>query len=111
MKIGAVDHIAVRSADAEALSEFLTDVLGLTRKGSASRRLYDLDGGVTLAVFSVGTNQGGLGEREAERLPDHIAVRVDSLEKMRQHLAGAGYTLDGDMLVAPGGLCLQFVDD
>ncbi len=108
-KIGAVDHIAVRVEDPTQLGKFLIDVLGLTRRGTDTRGLYALPGGVTLAVFPVGADQGGIGTRDATRLPDHIAVKVDHFEEFESYLKSRGFELDGDMLIAPGGLCLQFV--
>src|SRR5579875_17090 len=63
MELGALDHVAIRVEDPEALHEFLTEVLGLERRGTATRGLYALAGGVTLAVFRVGTEEGGQGER------------------------------------------------
>lgn len=110
MIAGPVDHIAVRTTDADALTVFLTDVLGLSRQGSNARRLFPLPGGVTLAVFAAGTPGGGLGSVEAEKLPDHIALRVEDVEAVRAVLAARGYVMEGDMVVAPGGLCLQFVE-
>ncbi len=108
-KIGAVDHIAVRVEDPGELGKFLTEVLGLTRRGTETRGLYALPGGVTLAVFPVGAEQGGIGERGHSRLPDHIAVKVADYEEFEADLKARGFELDGDMLIAPGGLCLQFV--
>ncbi len=108
-KIGGVDHIAVRVTDPAELGKFLTEVLGLTRRGTETRGLYALPGGTTLAVFPVGADQGGIGERATPRLPDHIAVKVDHYQEFEAYLKSRGYELDGDMLIAPGGLCLQFV--
>jgi len=109
MGLGALDHVAVRVSDPDALSQFLTDVLGVERHGTDTRRLFNLPGGVTLAVFPVGADSGGIGDRGESRLPDHMALRVDSLEAVKAHLGQHGYELDGDMLMAPGGLVLQFV--
>lgn len=108
--LGRVDHVAVRVHDPDALDEFLTTVLGLTRQGSRRRALYSLPGGVTLAVFGIGEEQGGLGDRAQGRLPDHMAFRVDDMAQWASHLASRGYPLEGDMVMAPGGLCLQFVE-
>lgn len=109
MELGALDHVAVRVEDAAALHGFLTEVLGLQRKGTETRGLYALPGGVTLAVFQVGTEEGGQGERHATRVPDHLALRAASLAAVEKTLATHGYALDGDMVMAPGGLCVQFV--
>ncbi len=107
--LGVLDHVAVRVADPEALTEFLTNTMGVERRGTDTRRLFSLPGGVTLAVFPVGADQGGIGDRSGARLPDHLALRVDSLDAVRSHLAEHGYQLEGDMVAAPGGLVLQFV--
>ena len=107
--LGALDHVAVRVEDPDALTKFLTEVLGVERRGTETRRLFGLPGGVTLAVFPVGANQGGIGDRSGTRLPDHLALHVDSLDGVRKHLAAHGYAMDGDMVAAPGGLVLQFV--
>jgi predicted enzyme related to lactoylglutathione lyase len=109
MTLGALDHVAVRVEDPRALGQFLQEVFQLERRGTETRALYDLPGGVTLAVFPIGANQGGIAARGERLVPDHLALRVDSLDAVRTHLAGFGHQLDGDMLVAPGGLCLQFV--
>lgn len=109
MELGVLDHVAIRVEDPVALHGFLTEVLGLERKGTDTRGLYALPGGVTLAVFQVGTEEGGRGERSAPRVPDHLALRASSLGAVRERLSAHGYTLDGDMVMAPGGLCVQFV--
>ncbi|MGC8486683.1 MAG: VOC family protein [Clostridia bacterium] len=109
MELGALDHVAVRVEDPTALHGFLTEVLGLERKGTATRGLYALPGGVTLAVFAVGTEDGGHGDRHASRVPDPLALRASSLKDVEARLSEHGYKLDGDMVMAPGGLCVQFV--
>lgn len=109
-QIHRVDHIAVRVSEPEALAQFFTDVLGLERKGTSTRALFPLPGGVTIAVFPIGANQGGIGERTASLIPDHIAIAVDSVSATKQYLEARGYEFDGDMMIAPGGLCLQFVE-
>lgn len=109
MQLGALDHVAVRVEDPQMLHGFLTEVLGLERRGTASRGLYALPGGVTLAVFQVGTEEGGQGERHQTRVPDHLALRASSLKDVEARLTEHGYALDGDMVMAPGGLCVQFV--
>lgn len=111
MQLGAIDHIAVRVDDPEALGRFLQDVLGLRAEGSASRRLYPLPGGQRLAVFATGGNSGGIGDKAGSRLPDHIALRVDNFVEFSRFLAQKGFPLEGDMLSAPGGLVLQFVEE
>jgi catechol 2,3-dioxygenase-like lactoylglutathione lyase family enzyme len=110
MVVGALDHVAVRVEDPAALHQFLQEVLGLERKGTALRGVYALPGGVSLAVFPVGAESGGQGDRQSTRLPDHVALRVDSLRAAEEKLAAHGYHLTGDMVVAPGGLCVQFVE-
>lgn len=110
MTLGPLDHVAVRVEDPAKLSGFLAEVFGLSRRGTETRGLFDLPGGVTLAVFPIGADQGGIASRADKLVPDHMAFRVGSLSSVTEHLKGFGYELNGDMLVAPGGLCLQFVE-
>ncbi|WP_053959462.1 VOC family protein [Sulfobacillus thermosulfidooxidans] len=109
-RIQHVDHIAVRVSEPEALAEFFTNVLGLERKGTSTRALFSLPGGITIAVFPIGANQGGISERTTSLVPDHIAITVDDFAAMKAFLESKGYEFDGDMMIAPGGLCLQFVE-
>lgn len=110
LALGALDHVAVRVEDPAQLARFLTEVFQLKQRGTETRGLFDLPGGVTLAVFPIGSAGGGIGRRDERKVPDHLAFQVDRLEEVREHLSAFGYTLEGDMMVAPGGLCLQFTE-
>ncbi len=93
-----LDHVVLRSQDAERLVAFYCNVLGCTveRRSSPELGMVQLRAGHALidivAVDSELGRMGGAAPGKDGRNMDHFCVRVDPFEEdaIRQHLAQQG---------------------
>ena len=98
IRIKNLDHVVLRSQDAETLVGFYCDVLGCTveRRSSPELGMAQLRAGDALidivAVDSELGRMGGAAPGKDGRNMDHFCVRVDPFEEdaIRQHLAQHG---------------------
>ena len=98
IRIKNLDHVVLRSQDAERLVGFYCNVLGCTveRRSSPELGMAQLRAGDALidivAVDSELGRMGGAAPGKDGRNMDHFCVRVDPFEEdaIRQHLAQHG---------------------
>lgn len=95
-----IDHIAIYVEDMEASKKFFMEGLGLTPKMEYGDEFFMNIGDQIIAVFQ-GENQKQI---------NHLALKVDDFEGMKEHLDNMGYKVyDGDMVDDSNGIRVQLI--
>lgn len=107
-----IDHLHIRSTDAEAAATFYARAFGARETGRQSvpagvRIMLDLDG---LALFVESVPEGTAGVPTAPyRGLEHLGLAVDDLDAVASDLAGKGIALEGPASSPRPGVRIAFV--
>lgn len=100
-KATEIDHIAIYFSNIEKAKEFFTECFGMKVK-------YEFTGEIFLEVGKqvLGLFEGKIKEQSI----NHLALKVDNFEEIKQRLEKKGYRIyKTDMVDGPEGIRIQII--
>lgn len=100
-KAVAIDHMAIYFSKIDEAKRFFLEGLGLEKKADYGDEFFMSIGNQVIAVFE--------GKNEYQTI-NHLALKVDDFEGMKEHLQKLGYQIyKSDMVDGPDGIRIQLV--